>query len=415
MSAYKVLPNTFETSTTQGSGDKVLLGAQPGARSFGASLAHGQLVAATFRSAVEDGQFEEGIYAYHSGFNMLTALLITSSSNGGAAVNWGPGTRNVWSAPLYPRVAMLGTAGELQDGAGNAIAAGAVGAVASSGGSATNLTLLGTVALPGGGSISSTGALSVTQIQVLNGLSPQPNTFHVLASANGGDAHALEVKQGRYNRNVLNLVATGMDGAYVGKYLSCIGDSGEVWAIDQTGRATAGTLWMVNGTSPASSPAHALGVANGSDSNLLELVQGRYNKSGLVINHIGGGAIATQVDLRHGGTVVGTITSTSTATAYNTASDARRKADVRPLADLVDTGAVLDQVTPSAWRWPDGSAGIGFVAQALAAAVPEAVSPGDSGATITTPWLVDQTRLIPYLVAEVQDLRRRLATLETVN
>lgn len=178
MSKYKVLPNTFETSTTQGVGAKVLLGAATGARAFSAGLADGALVAAVWRSAVEDGQWEEGVYQFAAAANTLTPVLVTSSSNGGAAVNWGPGTRNVWSAVLYPRVMMTGTAGELQDGNGAdllvpvanggtgastaAAARTSLGALATTGGTISgSLTVTGAISGPAGSAVYSDGSVGV--------------------------------------------------------------------------------------------------------------------------------------------------------------------------------------------------------------------------------------------------------------
>jgi hypothetical protein len=107
---------------------------------------------------------------------------------------------------------------------------------------------------------------------------------------------------------------------------------------------------------------------------------------------------------------VGSIAVSATATAFNTTSDARLKRDTAPL----DAGAVLDALAPVRFTWrATGTPGVGFLAQEVAPVVPEAVTRGDdTGAAPGTEgfaaWAVDYAKLVPYLVAGVQELRARM-------
>jgi len=101
----------------------------------------------------------------------------------------------------------------------------------------------------------------------------------------------------------------------------------------------------------------------------------------------------------------------STTVAFNTTSDRRLKENVRRLSD---SGKIVDGMKPRLydWRW-GGKNYHGFVAQELIEVFPEAVSKGDDDPEkITQPWAVDPSKVVAVLVAEIQDLRRRVATLE---
>jgi hypothetical protein len=119
--------------------------------------------------------------------------------------------------------------------------------------------------------------------------------------------------------------------------------------------------------------------------------------------------------------LIGTVTTDGATVNYGGASDARLKDNVRPLADEQDIGATIDAIEPVAFEWnstPDLMPGRGFIAQDLQSIVPEAVAAGDDdpnkrpGDEGFRSWGVDPAKLVPYLVAELQALRRRVAALE---
>jgi hypothetical protein len=157
--------------------------------------------------------------------------------------------------------------------------------------------------------------------------------------------------------------------------------------------------------------------------------------------------------------LVGTISTNGSSVSYNTTSDGRLKKNVRDITEEVDIGAVIDGIRPVAFRWknrrsvigepggvlysgakpenPDNlpepslmayeraakgtDLGHGFIAQELIKIAPIAVHAPDDGEREDfgnfgepghTPWGVDAAKLMPYVIAELQALRRRVAELE---
>ena len=114
------------------------------------------------------------------------------------------------------------------------------------------------------------------------------------------------------------------------------------------------------------------------------------------------------------GNLVGNIAITSTATTYNSASDYRLKEAVQPLSGGL---ARVSALKPSIYKWKvDGSSGEGFLAHELADVVPLAVT-GEKDAVDADgkPEYqgVDLSKVVPILVAAIQELTARVQTLET--
>jgi hypothetical protein len=114
-----------------------------------------------------------------------------------------------------------------------------------------------------------------------------------------------------------------------------------------------------------------------------------------------------------GSVSVGSISTNGTTTAYNTTSDYRLKENVQPMTGGLATVAVLKPVT---YDWiSNGSAGEGFIAHELQAVIPEAVY-GEKDAVDDKgeikPQGVDFGKIVPHLVAAIQELTTRLAALE---
>jgi hypothetical protein len=142
------------------------------------------------------------------------------------------------------------------------------------------------------------------------------------------------------------------------------------------------------------------------------------------------------------GPVIGSITrnSAGSGVAYNTTSDYRIKTNIEPLTDAV---ARLLQIPVHRFNWlvdPDGEKVDGFLAHEAQAIVPESVTgtkdgekteeyevtPAvrDENGEIVTPAVmgtrtvpdyqgIDQSKLVPLLVAAVQELSARVAVLES--
>jgi Chaperone of endosialidase len=112
---------------------------------------------------------------------------------------------------------------------------------------------------------------------------------------------------------------------------------------------------------------------------------------------------------------VGSITTDGNVTYYNASSDGRLKKNLRPLAKEIDVGRMIDAIEPVAFEWtsePDEPTGHGFVAQSLQKIVPLAVRKGSADDPVLHPWGVDFSKLVPYMVAEMQQMRKRIAQLE---
>jgi len=110
---FRTKDRVLETSVTTGAGTYTLAGAATGFQTF----AGGAVAAGDFLPYfAEDGvNWEAGIGEVLSGPARLVRTAVKASSNGGAAVNWGAGTRNLrcgWPAELNtPRVQSVSIAG----------------------------------------------------------------------------------------------------------------------------------------------------------------------------------------------------------------------------------------------------------------------------------------------------------------
>ena len=113
------------------------------------------------------------------------------------------------------------------------------------------------------------------------------------------------------------------------------------------------------------------------------------------------------------GTTVGNISSTSSATAYNTASDYRLKNSIAPMESGLTTVAALKPVT---YKWNvDDSSGEGFIAHELQEVIPHAVTGGkdaidEDGNPIHQG--VDYSKIVVHLVAAIKELSAKNDALE---
>jgi hypothetical protein len=108
-------------------------------------------------------------------------------------------------------------------------------------------------------------------------------------------------------------------------------------------------------------------------------------------------------------TLVGTISISSTATLYNTASDQRLKENI---VDAESASSLIDslKVRQFDWKTDNSHQRYGFVAQELVTVAPEAVyQPANEDDMMA----VDYSKLVPMLVKEIQSLRQRVAQLES--
>jgi hypothetical protein len=176
-------------------------------------------------------------------------------------------------------------------------------------------------------------------------------------------------------------------------FMSFFTQSGGTNAAERMRIDSSGNL-LVGGTTVAN-----LGTTN----EVIALRDGHY----LQIAQTGTGT-NTLAYFYNGNGLVGNISTSGSATAYNTSSDARLKENI---ADAEDAGAKVDAIQVRQFDWKaDGShQDYGMVAQELMTVAPKAVS-GDPESDDMMG--VDYSKLVPMLVKEIQSLRARVAQLE---
>lgn len=120
-----------------------------------------------------------------------------------------------------------------------------------------------------------------------------------------------------------------------------------------------------------------------------------------------------------GGTAlgVGSITTNgTTAVAYNTSSDYRLKENVQ---DLQHSGSFIDGLQPREYTWKvNGERGVGFLAHELQAVSPMSVTGtkdeiDDEGKPVYQAVEYGSAELIAHMIAEMKDMRARLAAAES--
>ena len=172
----------------------------------------------------------------------------------------------------------------------------------------------------------------------------------------------------------------------------------KVLELDNTGRSSFSTCFM-----------HAAGANN---VRVLGLRSGR--------------TLLTPADMihffDHNGSLVGSITSTTSATSFNTSSDYRLKENATPISDGITR---LKTLKPYRFNWKNDPTTTvdGFFAHEVTA-VPEAISgTKDQIATADDAndevkegdpmyQQIDQSKLVPLLVAAMQELITKVETLE---
>jgi hypothetical protein len=112
-------------------------------------------------------------------------------------------------------------------------------------------------------------------------------------------------------------------------------------------------------------------------------------------------------------TVVGSISCSTSATAYNTSSDYRLKNSVTPMTSGL---AAVSALKPVIYKWnADNSNGEGFIAHELAEIIPLAVT-GEKDAVDKDgkiqPQGVDYSKVVVHLVAAIQELSAKNDALE---
>ena len=108
------------------------------------------------------------------------------------------------------------------------------------------------------------------------------------------------------------------------------------------------------------------------------------------------------------GTVVGSITNTSTATAFNTSSDQRLKTNIQPAGSAIQS--ILDfPVDQFDWIADGAHQDFGAVAQKAINVIPEMVS---VPANEDDMWGIDWSKAVPRLIKTIQEQQAIIESLQ---
>ena len=158
-------------------------------------------------------------------------------------------------------------------------------------------------------------------------------------------------------------------------------DSTERFRINTSGVVTVGVSTFADGTGGTSIAGGLVKISNDSTSN------------------------GTQMFFTNPNGAVGSISSSGSATAYNTSSDARLK-DVTGSARGLE---VINELNPVAYNWKaDGKADEGLIAQEVLDVVPNAVSGSEEDM-----YQMDYSKLVTHLVKAVQEQQEQIESLKS--
>ena len=273
------------------------------------------------------------------------------------------------------------------------------------------------------------GDLDVTGTAIVNKLGINAPTPASALDVVGANKDAIRIRStvasnqyyqvGR-NQSTGLLELKGSEATYNGYLFK--GPSSDLMEITAAGTATMNGL-VVDGNSAGNT-----GIANCD----VQITRNRVSSIGL--RALSNGEVIRFV---HTATDVGSIDITTSATSYNTSSDYRLKEDVQPMSGATDR---LKELKPVNFAWKaDGSRVDGFLAHEAQEVVPESVTGSkdamqteeyevtpavtDEEGNVTTEAVmgerevpdyqgIDQSKLVPLLVATIQELEARITALE---
>ena len=246
-----------------------------------------------------------------------------------------------------------------------------------------------------------------------------------ISLGNGGSSGGAEMLRIHNDSGVERIHATNNPSA-LAFGIGGTGSSHERMRIDTSGRLLIGTtsansvnakLAIAAGTTPSyySNPAGlSVTTPNDADANCVEFFQGRYNKRVLTMSHSFNGNVDLAV-FEQNDVTVGSITGNGSNASFNTSSDYRLKENIVTLTDGITR---LKQLTPRRFNWIADSTNTlidGFIAHEVSPVIPEAVT-GEKDAIeedgSIDPQQMDYSKLVPLLVAAVQELIGKVEALE---
>jgi hypothetical protein len=150
-----------------------------------------------------------------------------------------------------------------------------------------------------------------------------------------------------------------------------------------------------------------IGTTSTSNSEVFNVTQSS-SDTAITVQNPASGPARTAVTFRNGTTNVGTITTTAAATSFNTSSDYRLKQNVEPMSQGLQK---LNSLSPKTFEFKTepGVKVDGFIAHEVQAVVPQAVTGEKDGEEMQG---LDMSKLVPVLVAAVQELAAKVEALE---
>ena len=200
------------------------------------------------------------------------------------------------------------------------------------------------------------------------------------------------------------LVTTGYKNTIIGAY------TGNQNGLDIRTASNYVVLSDGDGAPRAYNDANTWRFGTTSDTNNHMVASASGNGSYLQTNHPSGASSGYSYHIfTYNSSTIGSITqSGTTAVLFNVTSDQRLKENI---VDAPEFGSVIDslQVRSFDWKTDHTHQRAGFIAQELVTVAPEAVHQPVNEEEMMA---VDYSKLVPMLVKEIQDLRKRLAALE---
>jgi hypothetical protein len=114
------------------------------------------------------------------------------------------------------------------------------------------------------------------------------------------------------------------------------------------------------------------------------------------------------VVLNNAGSIVGSVSISGSTTSYNTSSDQRLKENIQ---DAASASSIIDAIKIRSFDWKDTNQrqDFGVIAQEVLEVLPTVVRVPDASEEMMA---VDYSKFVPLLIKEIQDLRKRINTME---
>lgn len=179
--------------------------------------------------------------------------------------------------------------------------------------------------------------------------------------------------------------------------------------------AVGGTTWASPVFALRENHQHSIGTTSVYNSCVLTITQpiaGQSSRLLAIQSPVATSSYAVQFVNPNGR--IGTITTSGTSTAYNTSSDYRLKENIKPIDNILDR---FKKLKPCSFNFLSDKKTIvdGFLAHEVQEVIPEAVTGvKDEMDEDGTPKYqgIDQAKIVPLLVASVQELIKKIEALE---